>query len=123
VKSTVIACLASVGLLAGGGLPATARAEWSPGYFRAKTITANVVNDRYGIDARPSEVGCLTVPRRKKQTTRSKAHRWDCVWVHTVEHDGDSEKVCGGRIRLTGSNDGEYDSYYTVRRGKSCEWY
>src|SRR4051812_13138915 len=93
---------------------AAAAADWNPSYTDARGITANIANDRYGIDASPSDVGCLPHPRRKHVTTRSVSHRWDCVWVATVESDGEYERVCGGSIRITGSDDGEYDTYYTV---------
>jgi hypothetical protein len=90
---------------------------------RGQNTTANVVNDRYGIDVLPREVGCLPRPRRQHVTSCTVAHRWICVWVHTVERDGQgSERVCSGKIQIIGSDDGKYDYYYTVVNGKSCEW-
>jgi hypothetical protein len=104
-------------------LPTLANADWSYSWREAKNLTADVVNDRYGVDVLPREVGCLPRPRRKHVTTSAIAHRWDCMWVHTVEKDGDgAERVCSGTIRITGSDDGKADYYYSVVNGKSCNW-
>jgi hypothetical protein len=98
-------------------------ADWNNSWSEARRMTANVVNDRYGIDVLPREVGCLPRPRRSHVTTRSVAHRWVCTWVHTIERDGyGSERVCSGTIQIIGSDAGKYDYYFSVVNGKSCEW-